>query len=222
MRRLALALVLLVSLAAATAATAAAPTRTLRVADVKLSFAVPKSWISLNPRDVASAAGKELRRENPQLGAILDQLARPGSPVRLVAFDPATAGGFLTNVNVVVTRIPSSVSFDVYLQATRAELLRVPGLIGTPSAKAVTLPAGRAVRTHLRAGVVVKGRIRRRRLEPVRVPPQRPQHRDHLHDCRRERQEDRAGDRPHVEVDHVRLVPARGGVRSSPRSAHRR
>ena len=35
--------------------------------------------------------------------------------------------------------------------------MQVPGLVGSPSAKAVTLPAGRAVRTHLRAGVVVKG-----------------------------------------------------------------
>ena len=31
-------------------------------------------------------------------------------------------------------------------------------MVGTPSVKVVTLPAGRAVRTHLRAGVVVKGR----------------------------------------------------------------
>ena len=36
--------------------------------------------------------------------------------------------------------------------------MQVPGLVGTPSVKAVTLPAGRAVRTHLRAAVVVKGR----------------------------------------------------------------
>ncbi len=158
MRRLALALLLTISLAGTTAAAAAAPTRTLRVADVKLSFAVPRSWVSLDPRTVAGAAGKELRRENPQLAAILDQLAKPGSPVRLVAFDPATVGGFLTNVNAVVTPVPSSVSLGVYLRATKAELQRVPGLVGTPSVKVVTLPAGRAVRTHLRAGVVVKGR----------------------------------------------------------------
>ena len=78
MRRFALALLLTISLVATTAATAAAPTRTLRVADVKLSFAVPRSWVSLDPRTVASAAGKELRRENPQLAAILDQLAEAG------------------------------------------------------------------------------------------------------------------------------------------------
>jgi hypothetical protein len=158
MRRLALLLIVTVSLAGTAAATAAAPNRTLRVADVKLSFAVPRSWISVDARNVAGAAGKELRRENPELAAILDQLARPGSPVRLMAFDPATAGGFVSNVNVVVTPIPSGVSFAAYLQATKSELIRVPGLIGTPSARAVTLPAGRAVRTHLRAGVVVSGR----------------------------------------------------------------
>ncbi len=45
----------------------------------------------------------------------------------------------------------------MYLQATKAELLRLPGLVGTPSVRAVTLPPGRAVRTHLRVGVVVKG-----------------------------------------------------------------
>jgi hypothetical protein len=158
MRRKTLTLLLVVSLVLTAAAAAATPTRTLRVADAKLTFAVPKSWASVDPRTVASSASKELRRENPQLGAILDELARPGSPVRLVAFDPATSGGFVTNVNVVVTRVPSSLGFDAYRLAILGELRRVPGLVGTPTATAVTLPAGRAVRTHVRASVVVKGR----------------------------------------------------------------
>jgi hypothetical protein len=158
MRRTLLALVTLVALVAVSVAAAATPTRTLRVADVKLSFAVPRSWVSVDPRTVAGNAGKELREENPQLGAILDELAKPGSPVRLVAFDPATISGFVTNVNVVVTRVSSSLTFTLYRHATLAELRRVPGLVGTPTATAVTLPAGRAVRTHLRASVVIKGR----------------------------------------------------------------
>jgi hypothetical protein len=155
MRRLVLALVL----AAVVAAPAGAgDVRTLRVPDAKLSFTVPKAWITVDARDVASAAGNELRRENPELASVLDAMAKPGSPVRLLAFDPATLGGFLTNVNVVVTRVPGGIDLAEYQRLTAAELQRLPGLVGTPSVKAAKLPAGRAVRTHVRAAVVVHGR----------------------------------------------------------------
>ena len=50
----------------------------------------------------------------------------------------------------------------VYLRPVppRDEVRAAPGagLVGSPSARSVTLPAGRAVRTHLRAAVVVKAR----------------------------------------------------------------
>jgi hypothetical protein len=139
------------------AAIAADDTRTLRVADVGLSFAVPKSWVSVNARDVAGQAGDRLRKENPQLGAILDTLARPGSPVRLFAFDPETLGGIVTNVNVLVTPAPRGVSFAEFLRVLRAELQRLPGIVGTPGLRTVSLRAGRAARTHVRAGVILSG-----------------------------------------------------------------
>lgn len=157
MRRVAVLLALLVAVVVA-APGHAGDTRTLRVAEVRLSFAVPKSWVTVNARDVAGAAGKALRRENPQLASILDALSQPGSPVRLLAFDPATLGGFLTNVNVVVVRVPGGVSFAEYQRLTKAELDRFPSLVAAPTVRAVTLPAGRAVRTHFRATVVTGGR----------------------------------------------------------------
>jgi hypothetical protein len=151
--------VLLAVLSAVVAAPAGAgDVRMLRVPDVKLSFAVPKSWVTVDAREVASAAGNELRRENPELASILDAMARPGSPVRLLAFDPATLGGFLTNVNVVVTRVPRGLDLAEYQRLSTAELRRLPGLVGSPSVRVVTLRAGRAVRTHVRAAVVVHGR----------------------------------------------------------------
>jgi hypothetical protein len=157
-RRAAVPLLLAVALAAAPSAGAAPDTRTYRIADVKLSFAVPATWVRLTLRDGVGSAGERLRRESPHLAMIHEAMTRAVPAARLVAYDPSTRRGFVTNVNVIVTRVPAGLGFDQYLRLTRAELLQLPGLVASPAVRATTLPAGPAARSHLRATVVVDGR----------------------------------------------------------------
>jgi hypothetical protein len=159
MRRLTLFTCLATALATALVATAlAAGSQTLRVPSAGLSFSVPDSWRTVDARVAAGQAGRKLRDENPQLASLLDTIARPNSPVKLLAFDPKPIERFSRNVNVVVTEVPASVTFDDYRQATASELAGLPGLIGKPALTVAKLPAGRALRTRLRAGVVVDGK----------------------------------------------------------------
>lgn len=146
-------------LAAALAGVAtAADTRVVRVPAVGLRFSIPAAWQSVDPRLAASEAGKALRKENPQLAGLIGEIDRPGSPVKLVAFDKKPIDGFTTNVNVVVTDVPRSATFDQYLAATRSELGQLPGIVRPPTVRSLQLPGGRAVRTQLRLGVKVNGR----------------------------------------------------------------
>ncbi len=161
MRRTLLTITAVAALALALVAVATAQAnRTLRVPSVGLSFNVPKSWKTVDARSAASEAGRKLRQENPQLASLLDTIAQPNSPVKLLAFDPVPVANFSTNVNVVVTTIPAGVSFATYKQATASELAGLPGLVGTPSVREARLPAGQALRTKLRAGVVVGGKTK--------------------------------------------------------------
>ncbi|MFN0155815.1 MAG: hypothetical protein ACKVUT_15685 [Gaiella sp.] len=161
MRRLSLTLIAAIAvLLAAAAVTSAADTRTLRVPSVGLSFSVPKSWRTVDARVAAGQAGRTLRKENPQLAGLLDTIAQPNSPVKLLAFDPKPVDNFSTNVNVVVSPVPSTATFDQLRQATADELGKLPGLIGTPTVWVTTLPAGRTIRTKLRAGIVVDGKTK--------------------------------------------------------------
>ena len=101
--------------------------RTLRVADVKLSFAVPRSWKSVDARVVATAAGQGAARENPQLAQILDTIAKPGSPVRLLVLDPVDDRRLLHQRQRRRDACPAGVTFDQYLGATKSELHRFGG-----------------------------------------------------------------------------------------------
>lgn len=155
MSRALLASALVALLVAADAASAVTPRR---VPSAGMTIAVPSTWKAVDAVAAASAAGAALRKENPQLAAILDQLSRPGSVIKLFAFDPAGAERFATNVNVVVTTLPAGVTFAQYLASARSELSLLPQRVGPASSRAVELPAGRAVRSQVKLGVIVDGR----------------------------------------------------------------
>jgi len=87
---------------------------------------------------------KRFRRSNPQLGSALQALALPNSPIKLLAVGPASGSGFLTNLNVLVTRIPSQISFDEWKRTEAAEIKTV-GAVRDLTEEETQLPPGRAL-----------------------------------------------------------------------------
>jgi len=145
-------------LAAAFAVDASAATGRHTVPAAGLSLALPTSWKVVDGSAAAKAAVASLGKENPQLAGVLSQLGNPGSVIKFFAFDPVGARTFATNVNVLVSPIPASVTLAQYLEAARREFQSLPGRIGSATTRVVTLPGGRAARTDVRFGLTVRGR----------------------------------------------------------------
>jgi len=119
------------------------------------SIAVPKEWRSI---DTATAlrgeSVQQFERDNPAAAAAVEALARPNSPMKFVAIDPS-GGGFATNVNVLVSRIPADVSFARW---TAAETAQISALKPTELRKSeAQLPAGRAYRLRYHARLRIRG-----------------------------------------------------------------
>ena len=131
------------------------------------SIAVPKEWRSLDASDVLRGpAIKRFKRENPAAAAAIDALAQPGSPMKLVAFDPS-GGDFATNVNVLVTRIPADAAFATW---TRAETAQLAALKPTNLRKGpVQLRPGKGYRLAYRARLTIRGVPRRLALHQYMV-----------------------------------------------------
>jgi hypothetical protein len=144
MRRLALAL-LSCGLAASVVGTAVAAERFERhtVRGQGLSLAVPATWVAVDATFPEATLDK-LRRENPKLAPYLGQLSGPGSAAKFLALDPAVQGGFATNVNVVVSPIPS-VTFDVYRSAILTEIRSIVGSAKVDH-RPITIGGARGVR----------------------------------------------------------------------------
>jgi hypothetical protein len=100
------------------------------VRDEGFSIALPKAWRSVDAQQVLSGGLKEFRKANPQLGGELEALARPNSPIKLVAVDPKLEGGFATNLNVLVTPIPSGIEFDEWTSVQVAEIKKIATVKG--------------------------------------------------------------------------------------------
>ena len=88
------------------------------------SVALPKSWRSVDAHQALSSRMKEFRKANPQIGRQIEALAQPNSPIKLLAIGPRV-GGFTTNLNVIVTRIPASVGFADWTAAEIANIRKV-------------------------------------------------------------------------------------------------
>jgi hypothetical protein len=119
------------------------------------SIAVPKEWRSLDASSALRGKGvKQFEQENPAAAGAVEALSRPNSPMKFVAVDPS-ATDFATNVNVLVSRIPSSASFDTW---TRAETSQIEALRPTHLTKGpVQLRPGKAYRLAYHTKLSIRG-----------------------------------------------------------------
>ncbi len=98
------------------------------VKDEGFSIALPKKWRSLDAQEALSSGSlKSFEKANPQLADQIQALAQPNSPLKLLAIGPA-GNGFVTNLNVIVTGIPSNLGFDEWTSAEVAEIQKVPAV----------------------------------------------------------------------------------------------
>jgi hypothetical protein len=114
------------------------------------SIALPKSWRSIDGRQAVGGGLGDFKKANPQLAAGLDALARPNSPLKLLAVDPSDTGDFTTNVNVLVTRIPSGISFERWTSVELADIRKAVSVKGLQR-EDLQLRPGRALHLTYRA-----------------------------------------------------------------------
>ena len=153
----AIALVALAGATAVTAATTGKVTRS-RVPAANLSLALPADWRRVDAKTAGKIAKESLAKENPQLTAILAELDRPGTGLVFFAFDPNGAEQFATNVNIVVSAIPSGVTLAQLVAASKSELSRIPGRVGEVTAAPTKLPGGQAAHSTVDIAVSNKGK----------------------------------------------------------------
>jgi len=121
------------------------------VPDHGFSIALPKQWESLDAREALNSdAMKRFRKVNPALGSQVEALTLPDSPIKLIALAPNKQGGFLTNLNVLVTELPADVSYDEWSSSEVAEIEKVPTVTGLRKEE-TQLSTGRALHVTYRA-----------------------------------------------------------------------
>lgn len=120
------------------------------VEDQGFSIAFPKDWRSIDARAALRGGLDDFKKANPQVAGAVEGLARPSSPIKLLAVDPSGPPDFVTNVNVLVTPIPSGVSFDEWTSAQVAEIRKVETVKGFRREE-TRLQPGRALHLTYRA-----------------------------------------------------------------------
>jgi len=119
------------------------------------SLALPERWRSFG--DTSHTSAKSIAGGNERLRAELETLAQSNSPVKLVGVDPEGGVRSATNMNVLQTRVPSSVSFD---QMARIEAIQIRRAAGIKRIEQETteVPAGRTLHLtyHPRAAALVQ------------------------------------------------------------------
>jgi hypothetical protein len=121
------------------------------VRDQGFSIALPKDWESIAAHEALnSEAMQKFRRANPEVNAELQALAQPNSPIKLLAIGPEGEGGFLTNLNVLVTPIPADITYEQWSSSELAQLKKVPTIKGMTQEE-IALPAGRGLHVSYRA-----------------------------------------------------------------------
>jgi hypothetical protein len=125
---------------------------TLRVVKGQgFAVALPRRWRSLDAQAaLRGEAMRQFRKANPQLGQQIEALTRPNSPIKMLAVDPRVRTGFVTNLNVIVTPIPSGVSFDDWTSAEVREIKSVQ-TVRALKQEDLRLSAGRALHLSYRA-----------------------------------------------------------------------
>jgi hypothetical protein len=150
---------LLVAALALTSVAVAASYRTYTVPAASVSFQLPASWKVIDAKHVLTAAQiASLSKDNPELSGSLSQVNKPNSAVKFFGFDPAIAGGFATNVNVVSVGIGQTIDFATYAQALQREISSLSS-VSNLSATRVKLPGGEAVRLSYNLRFVSHGTV---------------------------------------------------------------
>jgi hypothetical protein len=112
------------------------------VKEPSFSVALPAGWRSFGDRSHTSA--KQVAGKNDHLRTELETLAKSDSPIKLVAFDPASGRPFSTNMNVLQTEVPSSLSFDE-MARTEARQIRLASGVAVIKKEVTKVPAGRTL-----------------------------------------------------------------------------
>jgi len=119
------------------------------------SLALPERWRSFG--DTSHTSAKSIAGGNQRLRVELETLAESNSPVKLVGVDPAGGLRSATNMNVLQTRVPSSVSFEEMARIEAIQIRRASG-IKRIEQETTQVPAGRALHLtyHPRATALVQ------------------------------------------------------------------
>jgi hypothetical protein len=113
-----------------------------RVAEPSFSIALPKGWRSFDSR--SSRAANEAAGHNSALRMELRLLRKPDSPIKLIGLDPFAAGTFVTNMNVLQTQVPSSLSFEELTRTEAGQIKLVSGVKEMRQQETV-VPGGRTL-----------------------------------------------------------------------------
>ena len=119
------------------------------------SLALPGRWRSFGDSSHTSAG--TIAGGNQRLRLELETLAQSDSPVKLVGVDPAGGLRSATNMNVLQTRVPASVSFEEMARIEAIQIRRASG-IRRIDQETTKVPAGRALHLtyHPRASALVQ------------------------------------------------------------------
>lgn len=125
------------------------------VEEPRFAIALPKRWRSFDAS--STARDKDLAVQDARVRAELDVLGRADSPLQLIGLAPAESGSFLTNMNVVQTQVPASLTFE-QLSRNEARQIQLAAHVREMRQSETKLPAGRALRLSYRApsGAVVR------------------------------------------------------------------
>jgi hypothetical protein len=140
------------------ASPSAPPGFTVRlVRDAGFSIALPKEWQSLDAQDaLKSASMQRFLKINPELKPSIQALTQPNSPIKLLAVGPGSDRGFVTNLNVLVSNIPSGISYERWSSAEIAQLKKVRTIKGLTQEETALEP-GRALHATYRTAINRQG-----------------------------------------------------------------
>jgi hypothetical protein len=111
------------------------------VAQPTFSIALPTGWRSLDRH--SSRAANEAAGPNSALRTELQLLGKPDSPIKLIGLDPA-ARTFVTNMSVLQTQVPSSLSFEE-LARTEAAQIKLASHVTRMRQQETVVPGGRTL-----------------------------------------------------------------------------
>jgi hypothetical protein len=131
------------------------------VASAGFSVAVPRSWKTVTSNDLGSSRIEQLKKDSI-LGPLLDALAKPNAPVRLITVDTAAHDAYRTNMSVAIEPAPdfsveglaSRQYADEYERVNSADIV-----LGSVENELLSLPAGKAAHLSFRYHSPDAGRV---------------------------------------------------------------